>query len=100
MLTVGIDAERSREAIAAAERHEEVLACVGRHPNGASGFGEADAEEIERLASNSRVAAIGETGLDYYRDRAPRDDQHRAFRAHVEIARRASKPLVLHVRDR
>jgi TatD DNase family protein len=99
MLTVGIDAERSREAIAAAERHDEVFACVGRHPNDASGFADRDAEEIEQLAGHPRVAAIGETGLDYYRDRAPRDDQHRAFRAHVEIARRASKPLVIHVRD-
>jgi TatD DNase family protein len=99
MLTVGIDAERSREAIAAAERHEEVFACVGRHPNGATDFDDRDAEEVEQLAGHPRVAAIGETGLDYYRDRAPRDDQHRAFRAHIEIARRASKPLVIHVRD-
>jgi TatD DNase family protein len=99
MLSVGIDAAGSREAIAAAERHEEVFACVGRHPNGATGFADPDAEEIEALARHPRVAAIGETGLDYYRDRAPRDDQHRAFRAQIEIARRASKPLVIHVRD-
>ena len=55
--------------------------------------------EIEELARHPRVAAVGETGLDYYRDRAPRDDQHRAFRAQIEIARRVSKPLVIHVRD-
>jgi TatD DNase family protein len=99
MLTVGIDAAGSREAIAAAERHEEVLACVGRHPNGSTGFGDRDAGEIEELARHPRVAAVGETGLDYYRDRAPREDQHRAFRAHIEIARRVGKPLVIHVRD-
>ena len=99
MLTVGIDEARSREAIAAAEEHEEVFACVGRHPNGTTGFGDADAEAIDALAEHPRVAAIGETGLDYYRDRVPRDDQRHAFRAQIEIARRVSKPLVIHVRD-
>jgi TatD DNase family protein len=99
MLTVGIDEQTSRDAIAAAEEHDEVWAAVGRHPNGTTGFDDDAAAEIERLAAHERVAAVGETGLDYYRDRAPRPDQHRAFRAHIEIARRARKPLVIHVRD-
>jgi TatD DNase family protein len=99
MLTVGVDAAASREAIAAAERFEEVFACVGRHPNGASGFDDADASEIEELARHPRVAAVGETGLDFYRDRATPGDQHRAFRAQIEIARRVAKPLVIHLRD-
>jgi TatD DNase family protein len=99
MLTVGVDEAGGREAIAAAEAHPEVVACVGRHPNGASGFDDDAASEIERLAADRRVAAVGETGLDYYRDRAPRDDQRRAFEAQIEIARRVGKPLVIHVRD-
>jgi len=99
MLTVGIDETGSEEAIVAAERHDEVFACVGRHPNGAGGFDDEAAERIEELARHPRVAAVGETGLDYYRDRSPRADQHRAFRAQIEIARRVSKPLVIHVRD-
>jgi TatD DNase family protein len=99
ILTVGIDDDGNRQAIADAEAHEQVFACVGRHPNGCAGFSDADAEAIEELASHPRVAAIGETGLDYYRDYSPRDDQHRAFRAQIEIARRAAKPLVIHVRD-
>jgi TatD DNase family protein len=99
LLSVGIDEARSREAIAMAEAHDEVFACVGRHPNGSSGFSEADAEEIERLARHPRVAAVGETGLDYYREHASHDDQRRAFKAHIAIARRVSKPLVIHVRD-
>ena len=99
MLTVGIDEAASAEAIATAEEHETVRAAVGRHPNGAAGFDDAAAERIEELARHPRVAAVGETGLDYYRDRAPRDDQRRAFRAHIEIARRVAKPLVIHVRD-
>jgi TatD DNase family protein len=99
MLSVGIDEAGSAEAIATAERHEGVLACVGRHPNGAAGFDDEDAARIEELAAHPRVAAVGETGLDYYRDRAPRADQQRAFRAQIEIARRVAKPLVIHVRD-
>jgi TatD DNase family protein len=99
MLTVGIDDAANREAIEAAEAHEGVFAAVGRHPNGASGFDDGAAERIEELARHPRVAAVGETGLDYYRDRAPRDDQRHAFRAQIEIARRVGKPLVIHVRD-
>jgi TatD DNase family protein len=76
-----------------------VLACVGRHPNSAGGFDDAAAAKIERLAAHPRVAAIGETGLDYYRDGAPRTDQRRALSAQIAIARRARKPLVVHMRD-
>ena len=99
MLSVGIHAAASREAVAAAEAHQSVFACAGRHPNGTTGFDDADAAEIEEIAGHPRVAAIGETGLDYYRDRAPREDQRRAFSAQIEIARRLGKPLVIHVRD-
>jgi TatD DNase family protein len=99
ILTVGMDAESNREAIAAAEDYEEVFACVGRHPNGATGFDDGAAAEIVRLAADPHVVAIGETGLDYYRDRAPRGDQRAAFSAQIEIARRAGLPLVIHMRD-
>ena len=99
MLTVGIDEAASRAAIEAASAHPEVWACVGRHPNGSAGFGDDHAVEIERLAGSDRVVAVGETGLDYYRDRAPRADQRHAFRAQIEVARRVEKPLVIHVRD-
>lgn len=99
MLSVGIDDAGGEEAIAAAEQHDEVLACVGRHPNGTAGFDDAAAERIEALASHPRVGAVGETGLDYYRDRAPREAQKLAFRAQIGIAGRVAKPLVIHVRD-
>jgi TatD DNase family protein len=98
-LTVGIDDAASRDAVAAAEAHEEVLACVGRHPNSAEGFDDAAASEIERLAAHERVRAIGETGLDYYREGAPLDVQRAAFEAQIEIARRTELPLVIHMRD-
>ncbi len=99
ILTVGMDEDSNRQAIAAADAHDEVLACVGRHPNGAAGFDEAAAADIERLAADPHVVGIGETGLDYHRDRAPRADQRKAFSAQIEIARRAGLPLVIHMRD-
>jgi TatD DNase family protein len=99
ILTVGIDESSSRDAIATAEAHDEVFACVGRQPNSTGGFNDAAAAELADLAANPVVAAVGETGLDYYRDRAPKPDQRRAFEAHVEIARSVDKPLVIHVRD-
>jgi TatD DNase family protein len=100
ILTVGMDEETNHEAVSAAERHPEVLASVGRHPNAVSGFASEAAEAISALASHPRVRAIGETGLDFYRDRASRRDQRAAFVAQIEIARQAALPLVIHVRDR
>jgi TatD DNase family protein len=99
ILSVGMDEESNREVIAAAERHEELFASVGRHPNGAAGFDGRAAEDIAELAQHERVVAIGETGLDYYRDRASRDEQQTAFEAQLAIARRAGLPVVIHLRD-
>ena len=98
MVTIGTDIQSSRLALAAAERFPEVYAAVGVHPNEATGFSDADYVALERLARHSRCVAIGETGLDYYRDHAPRDDQARAFSAQIEIAREAGKPLMIHTR--
>lgn len=99
MLTVGLDEETNAEVVELATEHPEVLACVGRHPNSAAGFDDRAAAAIESLAAHPRVVAIGETGLDYYREGAPRPDQRRAFEAQIEIARRVRKPLVIHMRD-
>jgi TatD DNase family protein len=99
MLTVGLDEETNAEAIALAAAHEEVRACVGRHPNSATGFDDEAAAAIAGLAADDRVAAVGETGLDYYRDGAPRGDQRRSFEAQIEVARAAGKPLVIHTRE-
>jgi TatD DNase family protein len=98
MLTVGTNGATCREALLAAERFPQVFAAIGRHPNEAAGFDDADAAELHALAEHPRCAAIGETGLDYYRDYAPRADQQRAFEAQIELARGAGKPLVIHTR--
>jgi TatD DNase family protein len=98
MLTVGTNGATCREALLAAERFPQVLAAIGRHPNEATGFDDADAAELHALAEHPRCAAIGEIGLDYYRDYAPRADQRRAFEAQIELARAQGKPLVIHTR--
>jgi TatD DNase family protein len=99
MLTVGIDGASCREALAAAEDFPQVYAAVGRHPNAAKGFDDADLAELRGLAAHARCAAIGETGLDFYRDSVPpRADQERAFAAQIELARATDKPLVIHTR--
>jgi TatD DNase family protein len=98
MATVATNGEAIRHAIAAAEDHDEVVAIVGRHPHETAGFDDLALEEIERAATHPRARAIGETGLDYYRDHAPRDDQRRAFEAQLELAARAALPVVIHTR--
>ena len=98
MLTVGTDGASCRAALAAAERFPQVYAAIGRHPNEATGFDDADLAELEALAAHERCVAIGETGLDFYRDRTPPADQQRAFEAQIELARETGKPLVIHTR--
>lgn len=99
ILTIGLDEESNLEAVRAAREFEGVFAAVGRHPNSAEGFDEAAAQAIEELAQEDVVRAIGETGLDFYRDRASEAAQVRAFEAQIAIARRTGLPLVIHVRD-
>jgi TatD DNase family protein len=98
MLTIGIDGASCRAALAAAEAFPQVYAAIGRHPNAATGFDDADLAELRALAAHERCVAIGETGLDFYRDGAPRTDQERAFAAQIALARESSKPLVIHSR--
>ena len=98
ILTVGMDAESCRTAIAAAERFPEVYVAVGRHPNSAEGYDDRVTEVLRAFAAHERCRAIGETGLDFYRDRAGRDDQLRAFHAQLDLARELGKPVVIHTR--
>jgi TatD DNase family protein len=98
MLTVGIDGASCRAALAAAEDFPQVFAAIGRHPNAAKGFDDADLAELRALAAHERCAAIGESGLDFYRDTAPRADQERAFAAQIALAHETGKPLVIHSR--
>jgi TatD DNase family protein len=98
ILTIGMDGPSCRAALAAAETYDEVFAAIGRHPNEATGYTDAVTAELRELAAHPQCRAIGETGLDDYRDYAPRADQERAFRAQIEIAQELAKPLVIHTR--
>ncbi len=98
IVTVGTDGASCRAALAAAEDFPQVYAAIGRHPNSATGFDDNDLAELAALAAHEKCIAIGETGLDYYRDYAPREDQERAFRAQIGLARETGKPLVIHTR--
>lgn len=98
MLTVGIDSGSNQRSIELAAA-EGVYASVGIHPNSATGWSDSDALSIEGLLTSVGVVAVGETGLDFYRDRAPRPDQERAFAAHIELAKRYDKALVIHTRE-
>jgi len=100
VLTVGLGEDSNPGAVAAAESYEPVFASVGRHPNSVGGFDEGAAEAIEQLCELPGVVAVGETGLDFYRDRSDPEDQRRAFAAQIEIAARTGKALVIHLRDR
>jgi TatD DNase family protein len=100
MLTVGMGPESNLVAMDSASRHEPVFAAVGRHPNDATGFDDDTKEELFRWAVHEKVRAIGETGLDFYRDSASPEDQRRAFAAQIEVAREIELPIVIHARDR
>ncbi len=98
ILAIGMDPPSCRAVLAAADAHPEVFAAIGRHPNEATGYDDAVTAELRELAAHPRCRAIGETGLDDYRDYAPRADQERAFAAQIALARETGKPLVIHTR--
>jgi TatD DNase family protein len=100
ILTVGLGEDSNPGAAASARASEEVFASVGRHPNSADGFDESAADAIEELCAEPGVVAVGETGLDFYRDSSDPDDQRRAFAAQIGIASRTGKALVVHLRDK
>lgn len=99
ILTVGLDEASNREQIALCEQFDGLFAAVGRHPNDADGFDDAAAADLEQLAAHPKVVAIGETGLDFFRDTAEPDSQRLAFIKQADIAARLDLPLVIHCRD-
>jgi TatD DNase family protein len=99
IVTIGIDLATSSGAADLSESLPGVYATVGVHPHDAHTLDDATLEELERLAGRPRVVAVGEVGLDFFRDLSPREDQRRAFSAQIELARRTALPLVVHVRE-
>ena len=99
MVTIGVTLSQSREAIEIAEKYDNVWACVGVHPNHAADeLPVAEPETIAALAQHPKVIGIGESGLDYFYDKAPRDIQEQNFRANIRAARLSGLPLAIHAR--
>ena len=99
MVCIGYDMDSSRQAIDTANSHESIYAAIGVHPHDARTLRPKDLDELANMADSAKVVAIGEIGLDYYRDLSPRDVQERAFRRQLELARSLSVPVVIHSRN-
>ena len=99
MVNVGFDLDTSRRSIELAEAHESIYASVGLHPHDAAAYDDRLAAELKRMSEHAKVVAVGETGLDYYRDLSPRDEQRAAFRAQIRLARSVGLPLIVHNRE-
>ena len=97
--TIGMNEESWQKAAELAEANDDVYAIVGVHPNEAAGYDDARIEQVRERALATKAVAIGETGLDYYRDYAPREDQQRSFAAHLELASDLGLPVVIHTRQ-
>src|SRR4030042_317698 len=99
VINAGYDLLTSRMTLDMYDKYPELKPAVGIHPNEAAAENLRQIDQIAQLADDERVKAIGETGLDYYRDRSPRDAQIELFKAHIEIAQRCKKPLLIHTRN-
>ena len=99
IVTVGTGIESCRAALEIAELHEEVYAALGIDPHQAGEPEAGRVDELRELLEHEEAVAVGETGLDYFRDRAPRDRQRKLFEAQLELATELGKPVVIHTRD-
>jgi TatD DNase family protein len=99
MLAIGMTGESCRHALAEADRYDELYVSIGRHPHESAGWNAAGLAELRELSAHPKARAIGEAGLDYKRDYAPREDQRRSFVDQIELARDLDRPLVVHTRE-
>ncbi|WP_193178226.1 TatD family hydrolase [Oricola nitratireducens] len=99
MVTISTRVKKFDGIRAIADSYEDVFCSVGTHPHQADQELDVTADDLVRLAEGDKVVAIGEAGLDYFYDKAPREAQAEGFRRHIEAARRTGLPLVIHARD-
>jgi TatD DNase family protein len=99
IVTIGISPESNQRAVEIAEQYPNVWASIGIHPQEINGIQKMDIENLVDLAKNPRVVAIGELGLDYYRDRSPHEDQVRVLKWQLEAAKKAGLPVIVHCRQ-
>jgi TatD DNase family protein len=98
IVSVGSGLDSCRETLAIAARHDGVFAALGIHPHQAAEEDAARLDELRELLADPRAVAVGETGLDFYRDYAPRDRQRELFARQLELAGELGKPVVVHTR--
>jgi TatD DNase family protein len=99
MLTICTKVSEFDTILAIAKRYDDVWCTVGIHPHEAEAEPAVTAERLVALTQDPRVAGIGETGLDYFYEHSPRDEQQASFRAHIAAARASGLPLIVHTRD-
>lgn len=99
MVTVAYHLEASRKAVEAAQRYRQIYASIGVHPHDARHYDDATEEALRSLAGHQKVVAIGEAGLDFYRDRSPRVTQAETFRRQIRLAKEQHLPLIVHDRE-
>lgn len=99
ILNAGTDESSSKKAVALSKKYDRISASVGIHPHGAARASTRSISVLEGLAGDNRVLAIGETGLDFYRNLSPRDSQEILFREQLRLAHRVEKPLIIHSRQ-
>lgn len=99
IINVGFDIPSSYRAVALADEYEWMYAVIGIHPHYAEQVSAKDIKELEKLAEHRKVVGIGETGLDYYYDNSPREQQKLVFYQHLELAKKLDLPVVVHSRD-
>lgn len=99
IINASFDLESSKAAMRLAKDHDFIFAAVGIHPHDANLVDEKMVQEIEKLAKDPKVVAIGETGLDYYRSLQPKEVQIAAFRKFLQLAQKLDKPAIIHCRE-
>jgi len=99
VVNIGVDRASSERSVTLAERHDMVFATVGVHPHDASTLDDTLIDQMREWTRHRKVVAIGEIGLDYYRDLSPRKVQQQAFRRQLELAVETKLPIVIHTRE-
>lgn len=99
MVNIGCDLKSSQASVDLADKHPEIFAAIGFHPHDAKNYDDQAEKQLRELANNFKVVAIGEVGLDFYRDRSPREVQREVFVRQMHLARELGLPLVIHIRE-
>lgn len=99
LINVGCDLASSERSVELAEKHKNIFASIGVHPHDAQSFSEEAAKRLEELVIKEKVIAVGEIGLDFFRDLSPREIQISVFKSQLELAQKYKKPVIIHCRE-